>query len=198
MIRERRPNTELDNILGYMSGQSKEISSDSERRIERFSFIYSLLMEYKPDKFIVEEVMKRFAIKKSQAYKDISDTRYVYGSYMTIDKGFEIYQQLQECARAMRWAIEDKDTKSLVKAIEAKTKILALIPDDKEIPWDKIAPSNYFMILKMADGSAKQLDFRSLLSLEPEKTIQLMEELESQSVDTTFEILESNVSQPGQ
>jgi len=196
MLKERKSETELDKIVSYFSGEASELPASLEPRLKRINHVYSLITDHRDDTYIVNSLMRVFGIRKSQAYQDIKETKYVHGSFLTVDKGFELYQQLQECLRAVKWAVEQKDLVMLIKAIEARTKVLSLIPDKEDVPWDKINPSNYFMLVQLPDGSSSKLNLKTIQQLPKEETERLMYEISQSAMDATFEELESHVRDP--
>lgn len=188
----------MELIRGHFTGQNPSpLLPSQQKRVERFNYIYNLMMSHRQDKFIVKQVMAQFKISKSQAYIDLQDTRYVHGSFLTVDKGFELYKQLQDIERAISWAIERKSNAELIKAIGEKTKILELVPDKDSIPWEKLAPSNYYMLIQFKDGSMQELNLRTLHQLPADDYQKIMEQLNNHAHDTTFEIMENYANGEG-
>jgi hypothetical protein len=176
-----------------MSGKPVALTPKLEEKIERYNYIYNLIMENRQDQDIVKQLQSNFDVKKSQAYKDLHDCRYVHGSFLTIDKGFEVYQQLQRSLLAIKYAIDEKNGYLLVKAIDARTRILELIPDKKDVPWDKVLPSNYFMLFNMGDGQVISLDFSKLQAMKKEDGQKLISEITNKAIDAEFDVLDAEI-----
>lgn len=193
LLKEPKPDTTVDRIVASMSGKPVQLTPEEDQKKERYNYIYNLIMENRQDKEIVQQLQSVFNIKRSQAYKDIHDCRYVHGSFLTIDKGFEIYQQLQRSLIAIQYAIDEKNGYLLVKAIDARTRILELVPEKKDMPWDKLMPSNFFMLFNLGEGKAFSLDLAKLHGMKKEDGEKLIAEITAKAIDAEFEELDSEI-----
>jgi hypothetical protein len=193
-LKEPDPKTELDKMVEHMSGRGEELTPKASVRMIRLNYIHSQIMMNRSDKDIVNTLIYLYKIQKTQAYKDLHDCRYVHGSFLTVDKGYEIYQLLQNSTQSIRMAIENNDLSQLVKAISARTKVLDLIPEKADIPWEKFAPSNYFMLLQFGEGHSVSFDLSKFDQMNPEEAEKLISEIKGKAIDATFEELESQIN----
>lgn len=194
MLKEAKQSDE-DIILDYLTGAREDLPSvlDSKRKL--YDYILVQLMEHRPDKQIVE-LLKRlphFGLKRSQAYESIKKAKYIHGSYFTVDKGFELYQQLQDSTLAIKWAIEAKDSIALTRAIDVRNKILQMVPEQSDLPLSKMGNKQFFMVLNMNDNSALKLDMKFLEKMSPDEREKLLQEIAEPMIDHNYQILEENV-----
>lgn len=192
MLKEPKKVTEDDDLISYYSGEIDSLAPDTEKKRKRIDYILTQLLEHRPEPMIVELVKKQFGVKKSQAYLDIQSAKYIHGSFFNIDKGFEIYKQLQAAEAALRIAQENNDAAAIIKAIEAKTKILALIPEKKvDIDFEKMGVRNYYMLINMGN-QAVQISDKHLIKMKQEERQNLLEQISPADIDATYEILKAD------
>lgn len=190
-LREPNPVTDEDRIIKYICSKQGEVvlSEEQQKMLERYSFIDDQIRDNKLDKEIVEELKKKYGIEKTQAYIDIRATRYVFNSQRMIDKNTELYQLNQASIQVLRLAIESKDVGKMIRAIEARAKVLELIPDEEKGGGNM--QNNFFVIMNQGkQQGAFKLDLNTVDKLQPEQIAELQEVLETNAIDATFEILE--------
>lgn len=193
MLKEPNTVTDEDKILAYYSGELEELPKALVEKRKIYDYILVQLLEHRPDKQIVELLKRVFLLARTQAYESIRKAKYVHGNYYSIDKGFELYRQLQDCDLAIKWASELKDVVAFTKAIEVKNKTLALIPDKEDLPLDKMGAKNYFMVLNMPNNSTLRMDMKNVEKLNADEKQKLLQEISGPMIDSTYEILEDNV-----
>lgn len=192
MLKESKKRTDDDDIISYYTGELDVLPAEIDRRRKRIEYILNNLLEHRPEPMIVELVKKVFGVKKSQVYMDIQSAKYIHGSFYNINKGFEVYKQLQAAESAIRSAQEKNDAAAIVRAIEAKTKILALVPDKKDdIDFEKMGIRNYYMVINMP-GQTLELSDKNLIKMPQENRQKLLEQILPNDIDATYEILKED------
>jgi hypothetical protein len=196
MLKEpKNKSTDEDEILRYYTGEVESLPTELDKRRRIYEYILNHLLDHRPEQFIVKLLDKMYGIKQRTAYNYIQSTKYIHGSFYIVDKGFELYKQLQTAERALRKAEDANDVDKILKALDAKTKIIALIPDKKDdIDYEKMGNRNYYIVLNTG-GKQVILDNKSLVRMDPAQRQNLLDQVSAAEIDATYEILKTDGQQ---
>lgn len=174
----------LDCIIEYMKDMTGSIilTSEDKGMHDRMAYAYDHLRNYLPKSDVAKLIKKKFKVSMRTAYNDLDNAQYIHGSVGELNLTFEIKMLLDVSMLNIKMAVEDKDSKALAKAIEARVKILKLVEDDKSIPWELLEPSHYTMIININGEIGKKID----LNKTSELSIETMDEVQKQ-LDKKFD-----------
>lgn len=124
-------------IKAYLSNRlvDFELTPDQTLKLQRYQYIYNQLVSGKyTDGEIVNQVIKIYHIKISQAYEDMTAARELFNSVLNINKQFEVKMQLQINRSMLRKAEEIGDLKAYAALEKNRHKLLELLPEEEENP----------------------------------------------------------------
>lgn len=188
----------LDTIVDYLkdTGNTMKLDKDTQGMHDRMQFAYDHMRSYWPESGIVKAIMKKFGVSQRTAYNDIDNAEYIHGSVGQINLTFHVQLLLDISMKNIKMAMDDKDTKALSKAIEARVKILKLVEEDKSIPWELLQPSQYTMIINNFNGnSAIKLDLNKVEELSSETVIEIQRQLEQKFDAELIDILTPSIDE---
>lgn len=182
-----------DILIDYYQGNIDRFPAELAEKERRYDYILMLMLDHRTDRYIVEMLKSKMGIKKTQAYIDIMNCKYIHGSIKKLDKGFELYKQQQDIEKAIRLAQDTGNQPMLIKALELRDKLIAKIEDDTDLPLDKMGNKNFFMIFQMGEDKALKIDFKNIHKEDPEEMRKLLKELNDQAIDASYEVIASEL-----
>jgi len=200
----KRPSIEttLDRIVKHLCDMTGTILLTKEEleMEEKIQYAYDHLRQRYQDKDVAAFLIKKFQCSRSSAYNYIYAARFVHGNIQKPNRDYELNELLQMSLIPIRIAIENRDGKELIKAIEARTKIIALINQDNSVDWNKILPNNYFLIInnKEEGKDSLRIDLNNVEKLSSEQVIVIQKQIDDHFDNELVEILESKTNGPSQ
>jgi hypothetical protein len=191
-LRNYTPVTELDRIIAFMISEpgTVELSDRETIRYKRIEFAYEHLQEY-TDLELKNMLMNQFEVSKSTAYQDINDSYEIHGKTGKLRRDVELYFLLQDCKKTLRDAFASKNVGLMIKAIEAKAKVLALVPKEDQNDWEKYAPSNFYLVINQGTGGdVLKLDLTNAHKLPYTEFEELQSRLLESHLNETVEFLD--------
>jgi len=185
-----------DKLIAHLSNGHANVALEDRdaRLLERIDYADNLKRAGFQEVDIVKRLIIKFNIKKTVAYEAIAAAIYTHGSMAIIDKRYEIYQLKESADRALKLAFAENKVPNILKAIEAKAKVLALLPDETENPFKNLQQNNYYMILPGAkDAPSIKMDLNKMSIIKPEELQQLLDQVNERVIDSNAEVLESQL-----
>lgn len=190
--------TDADRLFAHFSDVSGSSKLDPrlEQMARRVEFAFEQLRAHYQDADIARFIMSQFGVSRSTAYSDITNAKHVFGKLSPANMEFEAMYLLSVAKKNIKWAIDGKSVKELTRAIEAYTKVLTMIREEEKIPWDKLQPNNYYMLIN-APGGAVRLDLTNAHRMPASEITSIMQQLGDHFDEQTIKMIEENDRDPG-
>jgi hypothetical protein len=193
MLKEKDPVTDEDRIVAYLMNEGEVLSPELEYKRKVYEYVLTNMLEHRQDRQIVKLLQMQFQLKKTSAYKAIEKCKEIHGRVFQMTKNFELYRHLQDIEHAIRWAKEQNDIQNYLKALDLKDKLLQRVPEQQDIPWDKLGQKNYFMLIQVGDKEMLKLNTSHLEKMPVEEREKVLKAITQPAIDAQFEILENEV-----
>lgn len=183
--------TTVDRIWAwYIFGESKIQLSETELNIkQRLSETFSLLCNYHSPEQAKPIIREKFNISESQFYRDIRDSKRLFGEVTEASKSADRYILSELAMKTFQLAAKDKDVKGMNMAIANLIKIKALDKEDNdELSEEDLQSHNYYMIIQNGNKPIK-IDLNQLDSLHPSNRKKLADMLGGEITDIEAEEL---------
>jgi hypothetical protein len=185
--------TDADRLLAHFSdvSGSSRLDPRMEQMARRVEFAFEQLRAHYQDADIARLIQNQFKVSRSTAYSDISTAKHIFGKLSPANLEFETIYLLSVAKKNIKWAVEGRSVKELTRAIEAYSKVLAMIREEEKIPWDKLQPNNYYMLIN-APGGAVRLDLSNAHRMPASEINTIMQQLGDHFDEQSIKILEEN------
>lgn len=134
------------NLFKWASERKVALTTKEDEILKRYQHTFAYWHE-KPDlrdSQIVEYMMGKFGIEKSQAYRDLPHIKYLLGNVRNASKEWHRYVVVETCKEAIQKARADKNWIAMIMAADKIGKYTMLDKDDQErMPWDEIVPPEF-------------------------------------------------------
>jgi len=125
----------FDRICQYYRSENCNLSPEDEAiRIRWSSCFMQLNDEMNTDRDVVLFLVKQFGISEGQAYKDIRNSRRLFGDVRSYTKEAMRYHVTQWAIELLRLSKMKKDLRGMEKALERITKAYNLDKEDQDLP----------------------------------------------------------------
>lgn len=148
MSRDRKKDLQV--LEAYYAGdREKESLSDHQlEKLDRIEAIYRMLLDWKSQLSIVKKIVKLFKVSRTQAYREIQETQFIFGNNKRANKEFKRHMAEQMALKAFKVAKEDKDAKAMASATRAYIEASGCNLSDPDLPdFEKLQPNVYPIIL---------------------------------------------------
>lgn len=109
-----RNDSNFDAIQAYMRAEgATELSKYQKELLERWTTAHAQMLDLVSDRDIAEVLKNRFGIAETTAYRDLSNTRKLFGEANALDKNHCLSLTWQLCIEELRRARTAKDTKTV-------------------------------------------------------------------------------------
>lgn len=191
LLKVKQSGTTIDRIWAwYVFGDDKIELSDKENEIkQRLSEVFSLLCNYHSPEQAKPIVISRFGISESQFYRDIRDSKRLFGDVTESSKSADRYIYSELAMKTFQLAAKEKDVKGMNMALANLIKIKELDKsDNSELTQDDLQSHNYYMIISYGDKPVK-IDLNQLDTLHPANRKKLADILGGEITDVEAEEL---------
>jgi hypothetical protein len=122
-----------DKIIDFLQNGNIKLTMTEHTMLERFDVIDNLIRDGKTPAFIARVMKGKFQVSTAQTYRDIADTKEIYGSIRTIDKNYYLNFLLESMIQSIKMA-KDEGPARLKEKNMAEKNMLALLAliEDKE------------------------------------------------------------------
>lgn len=120
-----------------------QLTDKEQQQLVRYRHAFHFLMEtpWISNNKLRDELMIKYNITESQAYRDITTLEYLKGKVQNTTREFQQFKVNEALNRALELAIADKDPSAIAKVATAIGKFNRLDRDPvQEIPFDQIIP----------------------------------------------------------
>ena len=125
----------FDRISQYYRSENCKLSTEDESIRIRWSTCFMQLNdEMNTDRDVVLFLVKQFGISEGQAYKDIRNSRRLFGDVRSYTKEAMRYHVAQWAIELLRLSKMKKDLRGMEKALERITKAYNLDKEDQDLP----------------------------------------------------------------
>jgi hypothetical protein len=127
--------TTFDRISLYYRSENTKLSAEDETIRVRWSACFMQLNdEINSDRDVVLFLVRQFGISEGQAYRDIRNSRRLFGDVRTYTKEAMRYHVTQWAIELFKLARMKKDFRGMEKALERITKAYNLDKEDLDLP----------------------------------------------------------------
>jgi len=158
---KRKREKDLHVLSEYYAGERKEesLSKHQLAKRERIEAVYRMLLEWQDQIAIVEKMETVFGVSRTQAYRDIQHTQFIFGSNKKANKEFKRHMAEQMALKTFNIAKDKNDAKAMASATRAYIEATGCNLNDPDIPdFEKLKPNIYPILLhKKADALLDQL-----------------------------------------
>lgn len=124
----------LEVIVDYLTSEKGAVilTPKQEEMLERLHYTDDLLRNQYSSKQVVNMLMKQFGYAASTAWRDIDDTRQIFGTTRKINKNYILAVHLERIEDQIAVAVENKDTRLLPFLFDCYTKAMKEIKDESK------------------------------------------------------------------
>ncbi len=122
-------------ISRFMNSRIAEVklTDIQQKMLERYQLVYNQLVSGKyNEKSIRTQLVEMYSISEVQAYKDIQNTKELFGTNINIEKQFLIRMDLERLDISIRKCIETNNTEAHAKLQAVRTNLIKLLPEKQE------------------------------------------------------------------
>jgi hypothetical protein len=174
----------------YISNRLADIplTEEQQKKLDRYQFIYNQLVSGKyTDVEVVNQVIKIYKVKQSQAYEDMSCAKELAPSFINVSKRFELTLQLQINRNMLRKCEELGDMKAYAAIEKNRALLLKQLPDDDDNPAEFFEGHMIEAVFDPRLLGAPEVDMKELLRVINEKRdkkikIDMFDELQFEDV----------------
>ena len=141
---------EADKIVSYLENPSGsvQLNVSLKKKLNLYTQIYSLKLEFKQNSYIVGILKRVNGLTDRQAYSAVSDTEYIFGKVVKINREFENAFMLEASRRNLDLANRTKNPDKISKALEVHKRIVGDEPADSDMPdMSKLQPHTYNIVI---------------------------------------------------
>lgn len=163
--RVKSEGTTLDRIWAHcVYGEEKMPLSDKELEIKsRLDTAFSLLTTFHSPEQAIPMLMSRYAISQAQAYRDIANSKRLYGDITESSKEADRYILSEYAMRALQLATKEKDVKGMNMALANLIKLKRLDQvDNNTLTEDDIQDHTYTMVMPGKNGEPVKMNLMDL------------------------------------
>jgi hypothetical protein len=147
-----------------------ELTPAQQEKMKRYQYIYEQLASGKySDTDVINQVKKIYKIEVVQAYEDMSCTREIFTTVLSINKRFEIKIQLEINRNMMRKAEEMNDYRAAAQLEKNRALLLKLVPDEEETPGEFFEGHEIDAVFDPRLLGAPDVNMKELLNMINEK-----------------------------
>lgn len=139
-----------ERIAAYLTGKDIMLSGKEEEMLERWEYCDDLIRTRQYSRVeIIHLLVRRFAISKALASKDIGETHLVFGSTVKYDKNYLIVLHIDECDKFIRENMhKEKKEKFVQQMFQTRMKYVEML--EKETGAENLPPvAIQFVLNKM-------------------------------------------------
>jgi hypothetical protein len=174
----------LDRIYAwYMEGESVQLSSKELQLVHRYKETFSLMLEGKLDHEIVAHLESFLGISQRQAYRDLSDTKKLYGDIGKSNKEADRYMLTQYLMQIHQMAKDTKDLKEANKALATLAKIKGLDKDDPDLPSAETFKPHTYIINVVGGTTPKTINLDAIRNLPATEFEALLDQVQKTDID---------------
>jgi hypothetical protein len=167
--------TTFDRIKGNLMYGEEVIPLSAKDKVilQRWDAGWTLLNNYHSNEQAIPLLMAKFEISRAQAYRDLQNSKILYGNVFETTKAADRYILSELAMKTFQLAAKQSppDIKSMNMAVANLIKIKALDKEDPEtFREEDLQQHNYFMVVQLGK-TAVQLDLNGLEKV-PQKTLQ--------------------------
>jgi hypothetical protein len=119
-----------EKILAYLTGEDNvKLSKKEKEQLDRYSFAEAQLRRFKNRNVVAKMMAARYGISLPQAYRDINNTKIVFGSSVVIDKDYYRAFLLDSIVETINMAVKDGDLRA---KNAAEKNLIVLLGFDKD------------------------------------------------------------------
>lgn len=143
----------LDRIKHAIDNEDDTALTDAERtmKVELLTTLSMVLNPNKSTTGILKILKEEHNLSERDAYKRMSDARFMFGNLMTMDRALEKVKAYQRAEKAYMMAKKQKYVDGMVKANEQMMKIVGTDDPNDMIDPTKLEPSMYVASLPPSD-----------------------------------------------
>ncbi len=166
-----------------------ELTDIQQKKLERYQFAYNQLVSGKyTDTDVVNQLIKLFKIKTTQAYEDLNCCRELFNSVINVNKQFEISNELQIAKAARAKCLEIFDFKNAAALLKVIQNLIAMLPDQNDNPGELFEGHVIEAVFDPALLGAPKVDMKEVLTAINAKRnvpikIDMFEELDNETID---------------
>jgi len=165
----KKSGTTIDRIWAwYIFGETEIELSKKEIEIkQRLSEIFSLLCNYHSPEQAKPIIREKYGISESQFYRDIRDSKRLYGDVTESSKAADRYIYSELAMKTFQLAAKEKNIDGMNKALANLIKIKELDKsDDSELSQEDLQSHNYYMVISIGTNPVK-IDLNQIDGLHP-------------------------------
>lgn len=165
-----RRETTLDRLRAYFKkagdGDKVVLSTHQLEVLERLEAAWSLTLDARTNEGATKKLMRRFNISRAQAYRDLTDSKQLFGDFVKSSKEADRYLLKEMGLDTFRRARKAGELDQMNKALANLVKITGVEKDDANLPdAQAYLPSNYVLELKSREGKEMTLNLETIAQL---------------------------------
>lgn len=111
----------------------EQLTEIQQKKLDRYTYMYNQTMTGKYSKAeIISQVITMLGVDQRQAYEDYNSMQELFGTYIHINKLFEIKMQIEGAKRLQRKAEEAMDFKGAAAIQKNLIALYSMIPDEEQ------------------------------------------------------------------
>lgn len=141
---------EADEIISYLKGDDSEskLPAALQTKLDRYIIVNNLRLRYRSHNDIIRILYRLYDRNPRQARNDISETEYIFGQMIRIDRAYEKAFLLDAGRRNIKIAERSGDSSKISAAMKIYNDILGPEEDLSDIPdFSKFEQHNYNIVL---------------------------------------------------
>ncbi|MGI4866105.1 MAG: hypothetical protein ACRYFZ_19430 [Janthinobacterium lividum] len=190
-----RRETTLDKLRAHFKAADTTkpvvLSKHQQEVLTRLDAAWSLLLAKKPEEKTVTKLMSRFGISRAQAYRDLGDSKNLYGDVVKSNREADRYLLKEMAMETYSLSKKAGEFKEMNKAVDNLIKITGIQKDDANIPdAEAFLPSNYVLELKNNTGRELTLNLETIAQLPAHEFEEAMNLIQETGGVSEFEMLQ--------
>ena len=139
---------EKASLVLYDEGSISNLTPKEQEIVKRYMAVYSMWLEdpMTPDRNLIDFLIVNFNIEKSQAYKDLSNIKALFGNIRNTSKELIRYMVTESFKRVYTVAMtkESPDLYNAIMALNGLSKYNKLDQEEPDqLPYDEIVPPSW-------------------------------------------------------
>lgn len=165
-----RRETTLDRLRAYFKkasdGDKVVLSTHQLDVLDRLEHAWSLTLDARTNEGATKKLMHKFNISRAQAYRDLTDSKQLFGDFVKSSKEADRYLLKEMGLDTYRRARKAGELDQMNKALANLIKITGIEKDDANLPDPQAyMPSNYVLELKSREGKEMTLNLETIAQL---------------------------------
>jgi acyl-CoA-binding protein len=190
-----RRETTLDRLRAYFKkasdGDKVVLSQHQLDVLERLEHAWSLTLEARTNEDAAKKLMRRFSISRAQAYRDLTDSKQLFGDATKSSKEADRYLLKEMGLDTFRKARKAGELDQMNKALANLVKITGIEKDDPNIPdAQAYMPSNYVLELKSKQGQDLTLNLETIAQLPAHQFEEVMDIIQESGGVSELEMMQ--------